>query len=66
MSSTGASRSSTYLPGSFVGELAQLSGRPALVDAHAQEPVEALLIRPTGCARCWWRRPSSASASCAR
>src|SRR5262245_6822719 len=29
--------------GSFMGELAQLAGRP---DAHAQEPVEALIIRP--------------------
>jgi thioredoxin reductase (NADPH) len=36
----------TYLPGSFVGELAQLSGRPALTDAHAEKPVEALLIPP--------------------
>jgi thioredoxin reductase (NADPH) len=31
-------------PGSFVGELAQLSGRPALVDAIARSDVEALLI----------------------
>ena len=29
-----------------MGELAQLAGRPALVDAHAQEPVEALVIAP--------------------
>jgi len=29
-----------------MGELAQLSGRPALVDAHAQGPVEALTIPP--------------------
>jgi hypothetical protein len=29
-----------------MGELAQLSGRPALVDAHAQGPVEALVIPP--------------------
>ena len=36
----------TYGPGSFMGELAQLSGRPSLVDAHAQEPVEALRIPP--------------------
>ena len=34
----------THGPGSFMGELAQLSGRPSLVDAVAQEPVEALLI----------------------
>src|SRR5262245_41219183 len=33
-------------PGSFLGELAQLSGRPALVDARAQEPVTALIIPP--------------------
>ena len=36
----------THGPGSFMGELAQLSGRPALVDAHAQGPVEALIIPP--------------------
>jgi thioredoxin reductase (NADPH) len=29
-----------------MGELAQLAGRPALVDAHAKEPVEALVIPP--------------------
>ena len=33
-------------PGSFGGELAQLSGRPSLVDAVAVEPVEALVIPP--------------------
>jgi thioredoxin reductase (NADPH) len=33
-------------PGSFMGELAQLSGRPALVDAHAKDHVEALVIAP--------------------
>jgi thioredoxin reductase (NADPH) len=33
-------------PGSFMGELAQLSGRPSLVDAVAVEPVEALVIPP--------------------
>ena len=32
-------------PGNFLGELALLSGRPALVDAIAQEPVEALIIQ---------------------
>jgi thioredoxin reductase (NADPH) len=32
--------------GSFMGELAQLSGRPSLVDAVAVEPVEALVIPP--------------------
>jgi thioredoxin reductase (NADPH) len=33
-------------PGNFLGELALLSGRPALVDAIAQEPVQALIIPP--------------------
>jgi len=33
-------------PGSFLGELAQLSGRPALVNARTQSPVEALIISP--------------------
>jgi thioredoxin reductase (NADPH) len=33
-------------PGNFLGELALLSGQPALVDATAQEPVEALIIQP--------------------
>ncbi|MEJ0075339.1 MAG: FAD-dependent oxidoreductase [Alphaproteobacteria bacterium] len=33
-------------PGSFMGELATLSSRPALVDAHATEPVEALIVPP--------------------
>src|SRR5262245_2005897 len=36
----------TYGPGQFMGELATLAGRPALVDAHATEPVEALIIPP--------------------
>src|SRR5262245_40296078 len=36
----------THVAGSFMGELAQLAGRPALVDAHAHEPVEALIIPP--------------------
>jgi thioredoxin reductase (NADPH) len=36
----------TYGPGGFLGELAQLAGRPALVDAHAQSAVEALIIPP--------------------
>lgn len=35
-----------HAPGGFMGELAQLSGRPSLVDAHAQEEVEALVIAP--------------------
>jgi len=33
-------------PGQFMGELAQLAGRPALIDAHAVEPGEALIIPP--------------------
>jgi thioredoxin reductase (NADPH) len=36
----------TQGPGAFLGELAQLAGRPALVDAYAREPVEALIIPP--------------------
>src|SRR6476619_3251740 len=33
-------------PGDLVAEVGQLSGRPALVDVHALEDVEALLIPP--------------------
>jgi thioredoxin reductase (NADPH) len=33
-----------HRPGSFMGELAQLSGRPALVDADAKTTVEAVVI----------------------
>src|SRR3981189_3102722 len=36
----------THEPGAFMGELAQLAGRPALVDAPARGPGEALIIRP--------------------
>ncbi|MGA9581144.1 MAG: FAD-dependent oxidoreductase [Allosphingosinicella sp.] len=36
----------THGPGAFLGELAQLSGQPALVDARARGPVEAVLIPP--------------------
>jgi thioredoxin reductase (NADPH) len=36
----------THGPGSFMGELAQLAGRPSLVDAHARTPVEAIIIPP--------------------
>lgn len=36
----------THGPGSFMGELAQLSGRPSLVDAVATEAVEAFVIPP--------------------
>ncbi|CAN7292539.1 FAD-dependent oxidoreductase [Phenylobacterium sp. LjRoot219] len=32
--------------GSFMGELAQLTGRPALVDAVALSPVEAIVLSP--------------------
>ncbi|TIR99146.1 MAG: cyclic nucleotide-binding domain-containing protein, partial [Mesorhizobium sp.] len=34
----------TYGPGNFIGELAQLSSRPSLVNAEATEPVEAIVI----------------------
>jgi len=34
----------THGPGGFMGELAQLSGRPSLVDASATTPVETLVI----------------------
>ena len=34
----------THGPGGFMGELAQLSDRPSLVDAHAMQAVEALVI----------------------
>lgn len=37
----------THGPGAFMGELAQLAGRPTLVDAYAQESVEALVIPPS-------------------
>ena len=33
-------------PGEFIGELAQMAGRPALVDATATEPVQALVMQP--------------------
>src|SRR5258707_5386879 len=33
-------------PGQFLAEIGQLSGRPALVDGHAQGDVETLLIPP--------------------
>ncbi len=36
----------THGPGAFMGELAQLVGRPSLVDARAVGPVEALIIPP--------------------
>jgi thioredoxin reductase (NADPH) len=37
----------THGHGSFMGELAQLSGRPSLVDGVAREPVETLVIPPS-------------------
>jgi thioredoxin reductase (NADPH) len=36
----------TFGPGSFVGELAQLAGRPSFGDAIASEPVKALNFSP--------------------
>jgi thioredoxin reductase (NADPH) len=33
-------------PGQFLGELSQLSGRPALVDAEASAPVSAIVVPP--------------------
>jgi thioredoxin reductase (NADPH) len=38
----------TYMQGGFTSEIGQLSNRPALVDAHVVEDVEALLVRPEG------------------
>jgi len=36
----------THGPGQFMGEVGQLSGRPALVDAQAQSEVEAVEVSP--------------------
>jgi thioredoxin reductase (NADPH) len=36
----------TYSSGQFMGELAQLAGRPALADAIAKKPVQALMMAP--------------------
>lgn len=36
----------THVEGGFLGELAQLSGRPSLVDAIATSEVEAILVTP--------------------
>ncbi len=36
----------THGPGAFLGELAQLAGRPALVDAVARGAVEVLIVPP--------------------
>jgi thioredoxin reductase (NADPH) len=38
----------SYGAGGFIGEVGQLSGRAAFVDAKAAGPVEALVIRPEG------------------
>jgi thioredoxin reductase (NADPH) len=35
-------------PGQFLAEVGQLAGRPALVDGHAEGPVETILIPPEG------------------
>jgi thioredoxin reductase (NADPH) len=42
----------THERGSFTGELAQLSGRPVLVDSTALTDVEAVAISPDRCAPC--------------
>jgi len=42
----GSSPIVTHKKGSFMGELAQLSGRPSLVEAEALTDVEAVLIPP--------------------
>ena len=36
----------TFGPGAFLGELAQLAGRPSFGDAVAREPVKALIFSP--------------------
>jgi thioredoxin reductase (NADPH) len=36
----------TFGPGSFIGEMAQLAGRPALNDAEVHEPAEVLVFAP--------------------
>ena len=38
----------THGPGSFMGELAQLTGRPALTDSRARTRVEGIAIPPEG------------------
>jgi thioredoxin reductase (NADPH) len=44
--SGGRRRFLTSGPGGVIGEMAQLAGRPVLLDAYAQGPVEALVIPP--------------------
>jgi thioredoxin reductase (NADPH) len=56
----------THGPGSFMAELAQLSGQPSLVDARATTPVDTFVVPPGSSTTCSWRRPSWGSASCAR
>ena len=51
--------------GNFLGELALLSGRPARVDAIAQDSVEVLIIPPERLRALRFRKPNLASASCA-
>jgi thioredoxin reductase (NADPH) len=36
----------SFGPGGVIGEMAQLSGRPVMVDAYAQGPVDTLVIPP--------------------
>ena len=54
----------THGPGSFMGELAQLSGRPSLVDEVAVSRSRRSSSRRDDCGICWWKRRSSASGSC--
>ena len=56
----------TFGPGSFLGELAQLAGRPSLVDAVASEPVEALIFPPDAAGSADRRSGAGRTASCAR
>lgn len=48
-------------PGQFLGELAQLSDRPSLVNATATADVDAVVIPPAACAMSWSRKPNWAS-----
>jgi thioredoxin reductase (NADPH) len=55
----------THGKGNFMGELAQLAGRPSLVDAYAQERVEALIIPKERLQALLIGKPISASGLCA-
>jgi thioredoxin reductase (NADPH) len=55
----------THGRGSFMGELAQLSGRPSLVDGYAMEAVDALVIPPRRLRDLLVEEPNLASGSCA-